>query len=36
MPFENKKQLFIIIGAVAAGIVAVVVMANYIKTSTQE
>jgi len=36
MPFENKKQLLIIVGAVAAGIVAVVLTANYIKKSTQE
>ena len=35
MPFENKKQLFIIIGAVAAGIIAVVLTSNYVKTSIQ-
>lgn len=36
MPFENKKQLLIIVGAVAAGIVAVVLTANYIKVTNQE
>ena len=36
MPFENKKQLLIIIGAVAAGIVAVVLTSNYVKNSIQE
>lgn len=35
MPFENKKQLFIIIGAVAAGLVAVVLTSNYVKSSIQ-
>jgi pilus assembly protein CpaB len=35
MPLENKKQLFIIVGAVAAGIVAVVLTSNYVKTSIQ-
>ena len=35
MPFENKKQLFIIVGAVAAGIVAVVLTSNYVKTSIE-
>jgi len=33
--FENKKQIFIIIAAIAVGIVAVVLMSNYIKTSVQ-
>jgi len=33
---ENKKQLFIIIGAVAAGIVAVVLMSNYVNNSIKE
>jgi pilus assembly protein CpaB len=33
--FENKKQLLIIVGAVAAGIVAVVLTSNYVKTSIQ-
>ena len=36
MALENKIQLLIIIGAVAAGIIAVVLTANYIKKSTQE
>ena len=35
MPFENKKQLLIIVGAVAAGIVAVVLTSNYVKTSIE-
>ena len=35
MAFENKKQLLIIVGAVAAGIVAVVLTSNYVKTSIQ-
>jgi Flp pilus assembly protein CpaB len=35
MPFENKKQLLIIVGAVAAGIVAVVLTSNYVKTAIQ-
>ena len=35
MPFENKKQLLIIIGAVAAGIVAVVLASNYVKNSIE-
>lgn len=36
MPFENKKQLFIIVGAVAAGIVAVVLTSNYVKSSIED
>ena len=36
MPFENKKQLLIIVGAVAAGIIAVVLTSNYVKTSIQD
>jgi len=36
MPFENKKQLLIIIGAVAAGVIAVILTANYINTSKQQ
>jgi pilus assembly protein CpaB len=35
MPFENKKQLLIIVGAVAAGIVAVVLTSNYVKSSIE-
>src|SRR5208283_977241 len=35
MPFENKKQLLIIVGAVAAGIVAVVLASNYVKSSIE-
>ena len=35
MPFENKKQLFIIAGAVAAGIIAVVLTSNYVKNSVE-
>ncbi len=35
MPFENKKQLLIIVGAVAAGIIAVVLTSNYVKTSIE-
>ena len=35
MPFENKKQLLIIIGAVAAGIAAVVLASNYVKNSIE-
>ena len=35
MPFENKKQLLIIVGAVAAGIVAVVLTSNYVKSAVQ-
>ena len=35
MPFENKKQLLIIVGAVAAGIVAVVLTSAYVKTSIE-
>jgi Flp pilus assembly protein CpaB len=35
LPFENKKQLLIIVGAVAAGIIAVVLTSNYVKTSVQ-
>jgi Flp pilus assembly protein CpaB len=35
LPFENKKQLMIIVGAVAAGIVAVVLTSNYVKSSIQ-
>ncbi len=35
MPLENKKQLFIIIGAVAAGIVAVILTSSYVKSSIQ-
>jgi len=36
MPFENRKQLLIIVGAVAAGIIAVVLTANYIKVTNQQ
>ena len=35
MPFENKKQLLIIVGAVAAGIVAVVLTSAYVKNSIE-
>ena len=35
MAFENKKQLLIIVGAVAAGIVAVVLTSNYVKSSIE-
>ncbi|MDE2028053.1 MAG: Flp pilus assembly protein CpaB [Candidatus Omnitrophica bacterium] len=35
MPFENRKQLFIIIGAVAAGMVAVLLASNYVKNAIQ-
>ncbi len=35
MPFENKKQLLIIVGAVFAGIVAVFLTSNYVKTAIQ-
>ncbi len=35
MPFENKKQLLIIVGAVAAGMVAVVLASNYVKNSIE-
>jgi len=35
LPFENKKQLLIIVGAVAAGIVAVVLTSNYVKSAVQ-
>ena len=35
MPFENKKQLLIIVGAVAAGIMAVVLTSNYVKNSIE-
>ena len=35
MPFENKKQLLIIVGAVAAGIVAVVLTSTYVKNSIE-
>ena len=35
MPFENKKQLLIIVGAVAAGIVAVVMTSNYVRDAIQ-
>jgi pilus assembly protein CpaB len=35
MPFDNKKQLLIIVGAVAAGIVAVVLTSNFVKTSIE-
>ena len=35
MPFENKKQLLIIVGAVAAGIVAVFLTSNYVKSSIE-
>ena len=35
MPLENKKQLLIIIGAVAAGIAAVVLASNYVKNSIE-
>lgn len=34
-PFDNKKQLLIIIGAVAAGIIAVVLTSSYVKNSIQ-
>jgi Flp pilus assembly protein CpaB len=33
LPFENKKQLLIIGGAVLAGIIAVFLMSNYVKSS---
>ena len=35
MPFENKKQLLIILGAVAAGIIAVILTSNYVKSSIE-
>jgi len=35
LPFENKKQLLIIVGAVFAGIVAVFLTSNYVKTAIQ-
>lgn len=35
MPLENKKQLLIILGAVAAGIFAVVLTSGYVKTSVE-
>ncbi len=35
MPFENKKQLLIIGGAVIAGIAAVVLASNYVKNSIE-
>ena len=35
MPVENKKQLLIIVGAVAAGIVAVVLTSSYVKSSIE-
>ncbi len=35
MPFENKKQLLIIGGAVVAGIAAVVLTSNYVKNSIE-
>ena len=35
MAFENKKQLLIIVGAVAAGIVAVVLASSYVKSSIE-
>jgi Flp pilus assembly protein CpaB len=35
LPFENKKQLLIIAGAVAAGIVAVILTSTYIKNSIE-
>ncbi|MBF0571192.1 MAG: Flp pilus assembly protein CpaB [Candidatus Omnitrophica bacterium] len=35
MAFENKKQLLIIVGAVAAGIVAVILTSNYVKISIE-
>lgn len=35
MPFENKKQLLIIVGAVAAGIIAVILTSAYIKNSIE-
>jgi len=35
MAFENKKQLLIIVGAVIAGIVAVVLTSNYVKISIE-
>ncbi|MDE1921254.1 MAG: Flp pilus assembly protein CpaB [Candidatus Omnitrophica bacterium] len=33
MPFENKKQLFIILGALALGLVAVFLASNYVQTA---
>jgi pilus assembly protein CpaB len=36
LALENKKQLLIILGAVAAGIVAVVLTSNYIKNSIED
>lgn len=35
MPLENKKQLLIIVGAVAAGIIAVILTSNYVKSSIE-
>jgi Flp pilus assembly protein CpaB len=35
LPLENRKQLLIIAGAVAAGIVAVVLTSNYVKSSIE-
>ena len=35
MPFENKKQVLIICGAVVAGVVAVFLTSNYIKNSIE-
>jgi Flp pilus assembly protein CpaB len=33
LPVENKKQLFIILGALAAGVVAVFLASNYVQTA---
>ena len=35
MPLENKKQILIIAGAVIAGIAAVILTSNYVKTSIE-
>jgi len=35
VPLENRKQLLIIVGAVAAGIVAVILTSNYVKNSIE-
>jgi pilus assembly protein CpaB len=35
LPLENKKQLLIIVGAVAAGIIAVILTSNYVKSSIE-
>lgn len=36
MPLEDRKQLLIIVGAVAAGIIAVVLTSNYVKNAIKD